>query len=106
MEIQQLQTALQKEIDAKQRIHEELKESQAENILKAEENLRLKEEIEKLQKQVTYEQSKQIVKSPVVHSVSDELSTLNNNNSIDRFLRNVTAGLSDPPALINDTSTD
>ncbi|CAF1026594.1 unnamed protein product [Adineta steineri] len=106
MEIQQLQTSLQKEIDAKQRIHEELKESQAENILKAEENLRLKEEIEKLQKQVTYEQSKQIVKSPVVHSVSDELSTLNNNNSIDRFLRNVTAGLSDPPALINDTSTD
>lgn len=36
MEIQQLQTSLQKEIEAKQRIHEELKESQAENILKAE----------------------------------------------------------------------
>ena len=36
MEIQQLQTSLQKEIDAKQRIHEELKECQAENILKAE----------------------------------------------------------------------
>jgi hypothetical protein len=36
MEIQQLQTSLQKEIDAKQRIHEELKESQAENILKNE----------------------------------------------------------------------
>jgi hypothetical protein len=36
MEIQQLQTSLQKEIDAKQRIHEELKQCQAENILKAE----------------------------------------------------------------------
>lgn len=36
MEIQQLQTSLQKEIDAKQRINEELKECQAENILKAE----------------------------------------------------------------------
>lgn len=36
MEIQQLQTSLQKEIEAKQRIHEDLKESQAENILKAE----------------------------------------------------------------------
>jgi len=36
MEIQQLQTSLQKEIDAKQRIHEDLKECQAENILKAE----------------------------------------------------------------------
>jgi len=92
MEIQQLQTSLQKEIDAKQRIHEELKECQAENILKAEyvynyfdsldsmnffdfnrENLRLKEEIEKLQKQLVYEQSKQLTKSPVVHSVSGKI---------------------------------
>ncbi|CAF1093687.1 unnamed protein product [Adineta ricciae] len=106
MEIQQLQTSLQKEIDAKQRIQEELKESQAENILKAEENLRLKEEIEKLQKQLTHEQSKPTVKSPVAHSVSDEMSNLNNNSSIDRFLRNVTAGLSDTPAIFNDTNND
>jgi chaperonin cofactor prefoldin len=36
MEIQQLQTSLQKEIDAKQHVQEELNECQAENILKAE----------------------------------------------------------------------
>ncbi|CAF3715488.1 unnamed protein product [Rotaria socialis] len=107
MEIQQLQTSLQKEIDAKQRIQEEFKECQAENILKAEENLRLKEDIEKLQKQLVYEQSKQLVKSPAAnHNVSDELSTFINNTSIDRFLRNVTAGLSDSPALLNDTNND
>ncbi|CAF2991654.1 unnamed protein product [Rotaria sp. Silwood2] len=106
MEIQQLQTSLQKEIDAKQRIQEELKECQAENILKAEENLRLKEEIDKLQKQLTCEQTKQLTKSPITQSVSDDLSTFINNTSIDRFLRNVTAGLSDSPALLNDTNND
>lgn len=36
MEIQQLQTSLQKEIEAKQKISDDLKESQAENILKNE----------------------------------------------------------------------
>ncbi len=66
------------------------------------ENLHLKDEIEKLQKQLTYEQSKQLIKSPVAHSVSDELSTFNNNTSIDRFLRNVTAGLSDAPAIVKE----
>ena len=30
----------------------------------------------------------------------DEMSNLNNNSSIDRFLRNVTAGLSDTPAIV------
>ncbi len=34
------------------------------------ENLRLKEEIEKLQKQLTFEQSKQLAKSPIAHSLS------------------------------------
>jgi cell division septum initiation protein DivIVA len=33
------------------------------------ENLRLKEEIEKLQKQLTYEQTKQVVKSPVIQNI-------------------------------------
>ncbi len=40
------------------------------------ENLRLKDEIEKLQKQLTYEQSKQLVKSPVAHSVSGKINLL------------------------------
>ena len=99
MEIQQLQTSLQKEIDAKQRIQEELKDAQAENILKAEENLRLKEEIDKLQKQLIFEQSKQLTKSPVNLNLSDDFSKLNTNNSIDRFLRNVTVGLTEQPPI-------
>jgi cell division septum initiation protein DivIVA len=38
------------------------------------ENLRLKEEIEKLEKQLAYEQSKQLTKSPVVHNVSGKIN--------------------------------
>lgn len=37
------------------------------------ENLRLKDEIDKLQKQLIYEQSKATVKSPIAHSVSGRL---------------------------------
>jgi len=102
MEIQQLQTSLQKEIEAKQKISDELKECQAENILKNEENLRLKDEIEKLQKQLLTEQTKS---SPIVENF-DELSLLNNKNSIDRFLRNVTAGLSETTTNSNDQSAN
>lgn len=40
------------------------------------ENLRLKEEIEKLQKQLIIEQSKQMTKSPVVHSISGKINQL------------------------------
>ena len=84
------------------------------------ENLRLKDQLDQLQKQLVQEQLKTPIKSPISHSLSgkhhsllsrffnffleDELSILNNNNSIDRFLRNVTAGLSDPPALVGDLS--
>lgn len=78
----------------------------------------MKEEIDKLQKQLVLEQSKQLTKSPVNLNLSgtnknfsadcfhlffaflDDFSRLNNTNSIDRFLRNVTAGLTEQPAPV------
>jgi hypothetical protein len=38
------------------------------------ENLRLKEEIEKLQKQLVNEQSKQLNKSPIVHNIPGKIN--------------------------------
>ncbi|CAF1017882.1 unnamed protein product, partial [Didymodactylos carnosus] len=121
MEIQQLQTSIQKEIEAKQKIHEELKDCQAENILKVEENQQLREEIEKLQREMNhfkhlYENSldhhtpnNSVTRSGILRSPGGIVTTNNfspdnfmddqsfnvNNTSFDRFLRSATAGLSE-----------
>jgi cell division septum initiation protein DivIVA len=39
------------------------------------ENLRLKEEIEKLIKQLAYEQSKQLTKSPIIHNIPGKINS-------------------------------
>ncbi|CAF0784390.1 unnamed protein product [Didymodactylos carnosus] len=121
MEIQQLQTSIQKEIEAKQKIHEELKDCQAENILKVQENQQLRQEIEKLQHDVNH--FKHLYENSIDHRTPNSNTTLSvalrspgsldardnispdifmdnqsfniNNTSFDRFLRSATTGLSE-----------
>ncbi|CAF4486437.1 unnamed protein product [Rotaria socialis] len=96
MEIQQLQIAVEREIQVRQQVEKKLKELEKEIVHKVEELVQLKQENQLIKKQLDDEQAKHLSKRTISEDKSLVIDNDNNNNNNTSTDHNVRSVPSDP----------